>query len=342
MNLFQFKNPEFFWLLLLLPALFLLFVIAGFLRKKTLAKLGETHLLVQLMPDYSKYRVLFKHILLLAALFFLILAAARPQSGNKIKVKTTKNREIIFALDVSNSMLAQDIKPNRLHRAKQIIGELYRKNPYDRMGLIIFAGEAFVQIPLTSNFSNSDIILSSISPDIIPVQGTNLSRAITLAGNMFDKSDTKSQRLILLLTDGENHEQKAIDAAKAAKEKGIIVSTVGLGKSSSVPIPDRNAGGEYKKDKNGRTVMTKLNEVLLTQIANAGGGKYFSTGNFFSDINKIQNLIDTLGEKNGKTEIRDYADLFPYFVMLSLALLLIEFVFLESRAKIRILRLLQK
>jgi len=139
-----------------------------------------------------------------------------------VKIKTTKNREIIFALDVSNRMLAQDVKPNRLHRAKQIISELYQKNPYDRMGLIIFAGEAFVQIPLTSNFSNSEVILSSITPDVIPVQGTNLSQAIDLSVNMFDKSDTKSQKLILILTDGENHEQKAIDAAKKAKVKAMV------------------------------------------------------------------------------------------------------------------------
>ncbi len=330
MNLFQFKNPEYFWLLLLIPLFILLYIGAKYFRKKALKRFGDENLIDNLVPDYSRYRILFKNILLGTALIFLILAAARPQSGNKIKVETTKNREIIFALDVSNSMLAQDVKPDRLHRAKQIISELYRKNPYDRMGLIIFAGEAFVQIPLTSNFSNSDVILSSITPDIVPVQGTNLAAAINLAANMFDKSDTKSQKLILILTDGENHEQEAIDAAKNAHKNGIIISTAGIGKKSAVPIPDLQTG-EYKKDKTGKTVLTKLNEVLLQQIANAGGGKYFDTGNFFSDINKIQHQIDTLGEKGGKTEIQDYADLFPYFIFVAFLLLIIEFVFLERR-----------
>ncbi len=328
--MFQFKNPEYFWLLILIPIFILLFIISKYLRLKKIKKLGDENLINRLMPDYSKYRIIFKNILILTASVFLILAAARPQSGNKVKVQTTKNREIIFALDVSNSMLAQDVKPDRLQRAKQIISELYRKNPYDRMGLIIFAGEAFVQIPLTSNFSNSDVILSSITPDIIPVQGTNLSQAIELASNMFNKSDTKSQKLILILTDGENHEEKAIEAAKKSRKQGIIISTVGVGKKSAVPIPDPKTG-EYKKDKNGKTVLTKLNEILLQQIANAGGGKYFDTGNFFSDINKIQHQIDTLGETGGKTEIQEYADLFPYFIFVALLFLLTEFIFLERR-----------
>lgn len=330
MNLFQFKYPEYFWLLLLIPIFILLFIVVKYFRRKALKRLGNEDLIKQLMPDYSPYRILFKNILIGTALIFLILAAARPQSGNKVKIKTTKNREIIFALDVSNSMLAQDVKPNRLHRAKQIIGELYQKNPYDRMGLIVFAGEAFVQIPLTSNFSNSEVILSSITPNVIPVQGTNLSKAIDLSVNMFDKSDSKTQKLILILTDGENHEQKAIDAAKKAKEQGVIISTVGIGKKSAVPIPDPKTN-EYKKDKNGKTVMTKLNEVLMQQIANAGGGKYFDTGNFFSDISKIQHQINTLGEKGGKTEVQDYADLFPYFIFIAFVLLITEFIFLERR-----------
>lgn len=330
MNLFQFKNPEYFWLLLLIPLFILLFIVSDYLRNKKLKKLGDKNLINSLMPDYSKYRIIVKNILILISLIFLILAAARPQSGNKVKVRTTKNREIIFALDVSESMLARDIKPNRLHRAKHIISELYQKNPYDRMGLIIFAGEAFVQIPLTSNFSNSDVILSSISPDIVPIQGTNLSSAIKLAVNMFDKSDTESQKLILILTDGENHEHRAIETAKNAKKQGIIISTAGIGKSSAVPIPNPKTG-EYKKDKNGKTVLTKLNKIILQQIANAGGGKYFDTGNFFTDINKIQNQIDTLGEKEGKTEIQEYADLFPYFIFIAFILLLTEFIFLERR-----------
>jgi len=328
--MFQFKNPEYFWLLILIPIFILLFGLSNYIRKRNISRLGDENLIRKLIPDYSKYRILFKNILLWTALIFLILAAARPQSGNKVKVQTAKNREIIFALDVSNSMLAQDVKPNRLHRAKQIISELYQRNPYDRMGLIIFAGDAFVQIPLTSNFSNSDVVLSSITPDIIPVQGTDLSQAIELAANMFDKSDTKSQKLILILTDGENHEQKAIDAAKNAHKKSIIISTVGIGKNSAVPIPDQQTG-EYKKDKSDKVVLTKLNDVLLTQIANAGGGNYYETGNFFSDINKIQDQIDTLGEKGGKTEVQAYADLFPYFIIVAFILLMIEFLFLERR-----------
>ena len=328
--MFQFRNPDYFWLLLLIPFFVLFYLLTAYNRKKRLNQLGNEKIINRLMPDYSKYRILLKNILLGTALVFMIIAMARPQTGNKVKSVKTKNREIIFALDVSNSMLAQDVKPDRLHRAKQIINELYKKNPYDRMGLIIFAGEAFVQIPLTSNFSNSDVIMSSITPDIIPVQGTNFSEAINLAVNMFNKSNTESSKLILFLTDGENHEQKAIDAAKIAHKNGIIISTIGIGKKSSVPIPDMQTG-EYKKDKKGKIVLSKLNEILLRQIAGAGGGEYFNTGNFFSDITKIQRFINTLGGKNGETKILDYADLFPYFVFIAFILLVIEFVFLERK-----------
>ncbi|NPA67092.1 MAG: VWA domain-containing protein [Chlorobi bacterium] len=318
-------------MLLLIPLLISVYIISEYYRKKYLKRFGNENLLNKLMPGYSKYRILFKNILVWAALIFMIAAYARPQTPGKITVAKTGNREIIFALDVSNSMLAQDVKPDRLHRAKQIINELYRKNPYDRTGLIIFAGEAFVQIPLTSNFSDADLIMSSVTPDIIPVQGTNFSEAINLAANMFDKSDTKTAKLIFFLTDGENHEQKAIETAKEAHKNGIIISAAGIGKKNAVPVPDPKTG-EYKKDKNGKIVLTKLNEVLLQQIANAGGGKYFSAGNnIFSDINKIQKYLDGIGNKNGQTEILDYAELFEYFIFIALIILLAEFIFLDRR-----------
>ncbi|MCF6366752.1 MAG: VWA domain-containing protein [Bacteroidales bacterium] len=329
MNLFQFKNPENLWLIIIIPLIIGLYIFAQYLKNKQIKQLGNKDLVLKLTPDFSKYRIIFKFTVLLFAVFFIIIALARPQSVSKVKTDAGKNREIIIALDVSNSMLAEDIKPNRLGRAKQMISDIFHNNPADRIGLIVFAGDAFVQIPVTSSFASVDVFLSSIDTETVPVQGTNITKAIEMSVAMFDETEN-SEKLILILTDGENHEQKAIEAAKKAHEKGIIISTVGVGKKFAVPIPDRNTGN-YKKDKNNKVVLTKLNNLILTQIANAGGGKYFETGNFFTDIEKIQKQIDGLGKTNGKTEIEEYADLFPYFIFIALILLVLEFIFLERR-----------
>ena len=328
MDLFQFKYPENLWLLFLIPILILLLIFSRYTRIKRISKLGDTKLIEQLIPDYSKYRIVFKYSLLILSLSFLIIALARPQTGSKVKVDTVKNREIIIAMDVSNSMSAEDIKPSRLFRAKQLVSKLYTNNPADRIGLIVFAGDAYVQVPVTSGFSGIDVIMESVSPESVPIQGTNIAKAIEMGISMFDKSE-ENEKLILILTDGENHEPKAIEAAKQAHSQDIIVSTVGIGKKGATPIPDTKTG-EYKK-KNGKVVITKLNDILLTQIANAGGGNYYETGNFFRDLSKIQSQIDNLGSVDGKTEIEAYADLFPYFVVLALLLLIFEFVLLEKR-----------
>ena len=329
MNLFQFKNPEYLWLLALIPLMLGLYLFSLYLKKKTLRKFGDKELIQKLSPDFSKYRTLFKYIVLLTVSAFLIIALARPQSGSKVKTDAGKNREIIIALDVSNSMLAEDIKPNRLSRAKQMIAEIYKNNPADRIGLIVFAGDAFVQIPVTSSFTSVDVFLSSVNTETVPVQGTNITKAVEMSVAMFDETEN-SEKLILILTDGENHEQKAIDVARKTHETGIIISTIGVGKKHAVPIPDLETGN-YKLDKNGKVVLTKLNDIILTQIANAGGGKYFESSNFFTDIKKIQKQIDGLGETDGKTEIEEYADLFPYFIFIALILIVLEFIFLERR-----------
>lgn len=327
MNLFQFKNPEYFWLLLIIPVLVALFLVSQYFNKKRISKFGNSDLIQKLSPDFSKYRILFKYIILLTIIAILITAMARPQTGSKIKVET-RSREIIIALDVSNSMLAEDIKPNRLTRAKQMLAKIFENNQSDRIGLVVFAGDAFVQIPITSS-SSVEVFLSTINTETVPLQGTNITKAIEMSVAMFDKT-SNTEKFILILTDGENHEQKAIELAKKVHDKGITISTVGIGKTNAVPIPDLKTG-DYKKDKDGKVVLTKLNDIVLTQIANAGGGQYFEIGNIFSDIKKIQKQINGLGEVNGKTEIEEYADLFPYLIILALVILVLEFVFLERR-----------
>jgi Ca-activated chloride channel homolog len=329
MNLFQFHNPEYFWTAFIIPIVLYLFYWMEKRKQRSIEKIGDIRLFRKLMPDYSKYRAISKYLTLSGVLVLIIFALARPQYVSKIKTNETLNREIVIALDVSKSMLAQDIKPDRMERAKQMISEIFRNNRGARIGLIIFADEAFVQIPMTSTYADVDIFLSSISPGSIPAQGTNISNALKLASAMFDKS-LQSDKLVLLFSDGENHEQGAIETAKSLKKDGITVSTVGIGKSTATPIPDPETG-EYKKDDDQKVILTKLDEVLLTQIANAGGGKYFETGNIFSDIKQIQNQINNLGKTEGQAQVEEYAEMFPYLISIALIILVLEFFLLEKR-----------
>ncbi len=329
MNLFQFQNPQYFLLLFIIPLLITLYLLSEKQKIKKIQKFADLAVLLKLMPDYSKYRMISKYIILSFVLVLMVFAMARPQYVSRIKTDETLNREIVIALDVSNSMLAQDVKPDRMQRAKQMISEIFKNNKGTRIGLIIFAGEAFVQIPMTSTYADVDIFLSSISVGSIPLQGTNIAEAIKLASAMFDKT-LESDKLILVFTDGENHEQDAIETSKAAKKNGIIISTVGVGKKASTPILDPQTG-DFKKDNNQKVVLTKLNEVLLTQIANAGGGKYFEIGNIFSDVKQIQNQIDNMGKTEGHTQVEEYDELFSWFIGFALLLLLSELFLFEKR-----------
>jgi Ca-activated chloride channel family protein len=330
MNLFQFKNPEFLWLLFVIPLLFAIYFIVKLIKRRVINKLGDSKLIQRLYPDYSGYRMLFKFCLTTLVITLLIIALARPQKGSKVKTETVINREIIFALDVSNSMLAEDILPNRLKRAKELISEIHQKNKNDKFGLVVFAGDAYVQIPSTNNLSSLDLFLESVNTNSVPVQGTIISKAIEISAAMFDKS-SNNDRLLLILTDGENHEQAAIEAAKAAHDKGISISTIGIGRKTATPVPNPLTG-DYKKE-NGNIVLTKLNDVLLTQIANAGGGEYIGTENYARSLKSIQNQIDAMGTEGGETEVEEYADLFPGFILAALFFLLFEFVLLERRNK---------
>ncbi len=328
MNPFQFKNPEYLWALLALPVLWACFWLFRRYTKKIQAKFGEQYLLQPLLVEYSKYRDVFREILLLIVFALLIIAAARPQIGSKIKVEQSGDGEVVLALDVSNSMLAKDLQPDRLTVAKKMISEIYRMLDA-KIGLILFAGDAYVQIPMSSGLSSADIFLSSVSPESVPVQGTDFAAAIELAVSMFDKSE-KTAKSLLVFTDGEDHEAKAIEAAKGAAKKGIKIYTIGLGKEAATPIIDPLTG-VYKKDAQNNPVLTKLNRVLLQQIANAGKGKYIQTGNMFANLRQIKTLIADAGSSGQKQTIEEYEDLFPLCIFLAIILLSLEFFLLDKR-----------
>ncbi len=304
-------------------------------RKNALAKFGDLKLLENLMPDVSVSRYKWKFFIIILALTSLILGIANPQIGSELKTIKRKGVEVIIALDVSNSMLAEDIKPNRLTRAKRAISKLIDDLNGNNIGMIVFAGEAYVQLPVTSDYASAKMFLNSINTDMVNVQGTAIGSAIELADESFTKNNDKNKALIII-TDGENHEDDAIKLAKEANKKGIIISTIGLGSTKGTPIPiiDRFGRKDYRRDKEGKVVMTKLNEDLLTKIAVSGGGEYIHAGNSNFGLSSIVDNINNMDKQEFDSKVfSDYEDRFQYFIGFALFLMLLELVLLERKNK---------
>ncbi|SFE48738.1 VWA domain-containing protein [Thermophagus xiamenensis] len=333
--MFRFGHPEYLYLLVIIPVLAFLQLIFQHQRKKKLKRFGNLELISHLMPDISYVRPVVKFYLLLLALAGLIITLASPQFGTKLETVKRKGIELIIALDVSNSMNATDVQPSRLARAKLAIERLADKMVNDRIGLIVFAGEAYVQLPITSDYASAKLFLSGISTDMVPTQGTAIGAAIRLATKSFSQQEGIN-RAIVIITDGENHEDDAIVAAKEAIEKGIKVYTVGMGSPEGAPIPvSPNKLNTFMKDNEGNVVITKMNPALLREIAEAADGKYIPANNLRAGIN---DLIDELGGLK-KSEIEskvytDYDDKFQYPAALVILILLIELIILERKNKL--------
>ncbi|MFA9390845.1 MAG: VWA domain-containing protein [Prolixibacteraceae bacterium] len=335
MEMFRFGNPEYLIALVLLPLLLILYIIFHHKRKKAISEFGNPDLLEPLMPNASVSRQNWKFIILLTALAFLIIGIARPQFGAKLQKIKRKGVEIIIALDVSNSMMAEDIQPNRLERAKRAISRLTERLSNDKLGLIVFAGDAYTQIPITTDYNSAKLFLSSINTSIVPKQGTAIGSAISLAMKSFTP-ETENSKAIVIITDGENHEDDAVQMAKEANEEGIIVHTIGMGLPQGGPIPVVNANGQkdFRKDKSGQVVVTKLDEKKLQEIAAAGAGKYVRANNTEVGINAIYDEIN--GMQKAELESRvysDYNDQFYYFIAVALLLLLLEYLLMERKNK---------
>ena len=307
----QFAQIEYLLLILVIPFLFLFHALYRRARRKRLAKIGDPALVENLMPGASKSRGWVKLTLLSIALFFFAVGLSRPQLGAKLKEVESKGVEIILALDVSNSMLAEDYSPNRLERAKLAISRLVDKLKEDRIGLIVFAGQAFVQLPITADYVSAKIFLNSISTSSVPVQGTAMGEAINTAIKSFSL-ESKNSRAIVLITDGENHEDDPVAAAKSAKELGIPIFTIGIGTDIGKPIPMGN--GELLKDKDGNIVVTKLDEKTLAQVAEAGGGTYLRAGNSDFGLEAIVDKIHNLDKQSYKSVVfEDFDEQYMYF-----------------------------
>jgi Ca-activated chloride channel family protein len=326
----MFANPVYLYLLLLVPLFLLGYGALRYFRARRIKAFGDPELVNALMPSWSRSKGWVRAVLFSLAFAFFVLGLARPRTGAKLAERTTKGAEIIVALDVSNSMLAQDYSPNRLERAKLAISRLTDRLQEDRIGLVIFAGTSFVQLPVTTDYVSAKMFLGSIDTGSIPVQGTAIGDAIRLSIKSFSAQSEKS-RVIIVISDGENHEDDPVAAAKQAAEVGIKVYTIGVGSAEGQPI---SVNGELLKDKDGNIVVTRLDEETLRNVAKAGGGAYIHAGGEEFGLNPIiQDIRGMEDEEFGSVVFEEYDEQYMYFFGIALALLVIEMLIGERRPK---------
>ena len=328
--MFRFEDPIYLWLLVLIPILALVRFVTYRNQKKRLRKFGDLKLLKSLMPDVSHFRPRVKFWLLLAALALLIVMLARPQMGTKISQEKRTGIETIIALDISNSMLAEDIVPSRLDRSKMMVENLVDHFTNDKIGLIVFAGDAFVQLPITSDYVSAKMFLSSIDPSMMATQGTDIAAAINMAVNSFTQEEGIG-KAIIVITDGEDHEGGALEAAEEARKKGMSVYVLGVGSTQGAPIPIPGTG-DYMKDNTGNTVMSALNQDMCRQVAQAGGGVYIHVENNSAAQQQLDNELDKLSKKETSTTVySDFDEQFQAFGILALLLLILEICIFDRR-----------
>jgi len=325
-----FANPAFLYLLLLCPLLVLAYGLLCYLRKRRVARFAEPALARQLMPSVSKAKGWVRVVLFSLAFASFAIGLARPQIGAKLSEHKSEGVEVMICLDVSNSMLAQDYSPCRLDRAKLAISRFVDKLQDDRIGLIIFAGQSFVQLPITTDYVSAKMFLSSINTESVPIQGTAIGDAIRTAIRSFSSQSSKS-RVIIVITDGENHEDDPVEAARQAAEIGIRVFTLGVGSPEGKPIP---VGGELMKDKEGNIVVTRLDEKTLQDVAEAGGGAYVRAGNSEFGLNPIIDSIRSMEDEEFSSVVfEEYDEQYMYFFAFALLLLVIEMLIGRRRHK---------
>ena len=335
----RFENPLLLWLLAVIPLMALLNLLMWQRQKRRYRRLGDKELLRQMMPGVSKFRPTVKFWLMMVAIALAVIILARPQMGSKISHEKRNGIEIIIAMDISNSMKAEDVVPSRLQKSKMMVENLIDKFSTDKIGLIVFAGDAFVQLPITSDYVSAKMFLQNIDPSLIASQGTDIAQALNLAANSFTKADIG--KAIVVITDGEDHEGGAVEAAKAAHDKGMNVFILGIGDVKGAPIPDGDGG--YMTDNSGNTVMSALNEDMCKQIANAGKGKYIHVDNTGDAQDMLNSQLAKL--QSGETEsvvYSEYDEQFQAVAIMLLLILIIEVCVLESKnplfANVRVFR----
>ena len=328
--MFRFADPNVLYLLIILPFVAIFYFYSNYRRTKRLRKYGDPELLSMLMPEASAHRPVFKFCVLWIALGLSIVMLARPQFGTRLEKVKRSGIETIIALDISNSMLAEDVVPSRLEKAKSLISRLVSNFNDDKVGLIVFAGDAFTQLPITSDYISAKMFLESITPSLISSQGTNIGEAIRLAIKSFTPQE-KVGRAIIVITDGENHEGGAVEAAKEAASKGMKVFVLGIGSPDGSPIP-LEGSNDYRKDNQGNVIVTRLNEQMCREVAQAGNGVYIRVDNSSSAQSLLQKEIDKLTKSDLESTVySNYNEQFPALAWIIIVLLIIEVVVLDKK-----------
>lgn len=328
--MFRFEEPTYLYLLLLLPLLAALFLYSNYRRRRAIKKFGDPELMAQLMPDASKYRPDVKFWIVFVAIGLFAVLLARPQFGSRLETVKRQGIEVIIALDISNSMLAEDVQPSRLQKAKRLVSQLVDKMENDKVGMIVFAGDAFTQLPITSDYISAKMFLETIDPSLISKQGTALGAAINLSTRSFTPMEGVG-RTVILITDGENHEDGALEAAKAAVEKGIQINVLGVGMPEGAPIPIPGSN-DYRRDREGNVVVTKLNEQMCQEIAQVGQGIYVRVDNSNAAQNAITKEINKLAKADVETQVyTEFNEQFQAIAWIILLLLLMEMLILERK-----------
>ena len=327
--MFRFENPAFLYLLIIIPVIIVIRLLEMRKRKLKLKKFGDLSLLKQLMPDVSSSRKSLKFWLMVAALALLIVMLARPQMGTKISQEKRKGIEVIISLDISNSMRAEDVVPSRLDKSKMLVENMVDNFTNDKVGLVVFAGDAFIQLPITSDYVSAKMFLQNTDPSLIATQGTDLAGAIELSSKSFTQQD-KVGRAILIITDGEDHEGGAIEAAEKARKNGIRVFVLGVGSTKGSPVPDGNGGD--MKDNSGQEVISALNEEMCKQVAQAGGGAYIQVDNTSRAQRQLNDELTKLQKGDISSVVySEYDEQFQAVGILVLIFLIIEMLILERK-----------
>ena len=328
--MFRFEEPAYLYLLLLLPLLAAFYLYSNYRKRKAIRKFGAAVFMAQKMPHVTKYRPHVKFWLLFTAIGLFAVLLARPQFGSKLETVKRKGVEVMIALDISNSMLAQDVQPSRLEKAKRLISKLVDGMENDKVGMIVFAGDAFTQLPITSDYISAKMFLESISPSLISKQGTAIGAAINLAARSFTPQEGVG-RAIVVITDGENHEGGAVEAAKEAAKKGIQVNVLGVGLPDGAPIPIEGSN-DFRRDREGNVIVTRLNEAMCQEIAKEGNGIYVRVDNSNSAQKAINQEINKMAKSDVESKVyTDYNEQFQVIAWMILLLLLVEMLILDRK-----------
>ena len=338
--MFRFANIEMLWWLLAIPVAITVYIYFTRRKRKQLLAFGDLELMEQLMPNASHVRGHVKFGLLLLALSLLIISSARPQFGQSERTEKRQGIEAVVTLDISNSMLAEDVAPNRLDRAKQMMSKLIDQMVEDKIGVVVFAGDAFIQLPITCDYVSAKMFLNTIKPELIKTQGTAIGQALNTSIRCFgtlnpedEKTIVNANRAIILITDGENHEDDAVAVAQRASELGIKIIVVGIGKPEGSPIPMPGTN-DFRKDREGRVVVSKLNEQMCREIANAGNGIYVRCDNTNTAMKTIEKEIDKIATQEIETQVfTDYNEQFQSFALIALLIILVDFFIFNRKNK---------